>query len=344
MNTQQEAIFQKAMLSRNPPAVLNVAWALSDLGETEPALALLDRVSNELFHGIMVRQPLLNVTHIGMMYGFGTDYAAVQTKLNALGASPTLATDGQWGPKSKAALIAYQKSKGLSADGIPGPITLGALGISDTVLTTATPATELPPTSTPMDAKSMADALAGGYKLITGKAPTKDVLGLMLGQVALETGNFGHGVHQFNFGNKKYSGGDPHWQYFRCSEIVNGKEVFYDPPHPACKFAAYDNPAQAGAAYVHTLKSRQHWWDGLQTGTAQGFITGLTIAPKYFTANPSLYLKGVQDRMMNYESLAEEFAKKYATPIAVASGGGLLLLGLTALGIFLFRRPLGLVH
>jgi peptidoglycan hydrolase-like protein with peptidoglycan-binding domain len=54
---------------------------------------------------------------------------AVQARLNALGAQPQLAVDGSWGPKSANAAAAFQASRGLKADGIPGPDTLKALGV-----------------------------------------------------------------------------------------------------------------------------------------------------------------------------------------------------------------------
>ena len=56
----------------------------------------------------------------------GPDVTALQTKLKALGFDPG-AVDGNFGPGTKAALIAFQKSKGLLADGIAGPQTMGAL-------------------------------------------------------------------------------------------------------------------------------------------------------------------------------------------------------------------------
>lgn len=59
-----------------------------------------------------------------------TDYAAVQKRLNELGASPPLVVDGKWGDKSKAALRAYQASRGLVADAVPGPKTLASLGLA----------------------------------------------------------------------------------------------------------------------------------------------------------------------------------------------------------------------
>ena len=58
------------------------------------------------------------------------DYRAVQEKLNQLGWSPPLVVDGAYGPKSKAAVVAFQQSRGLVPDGVVGPKTLAALGLS----------------------------------------------------------------------------------------------------------------------------------------------------------------------------------------------------------------------
>ena len=59
------------------------------------------------------------------------DYAAVQAKLNALGANPPLNVDGQNGPKTIAAVKAFQNAKGLQVDGVVGAMTLAALGLRD---------------------------------------------------------------------------------------------------------------------------------------------------------------------------------------------------------------------
>ncbi len=56
----------------------------------------------------------------------GPDVTALQTKLEQLGFDPGT-IDGNFGPGTKAALIAFQKGKGLLADGIAGPQTMGAL-------------------------------------------------------------------------------------------------------------------------------------------------------------------------------------------------------------------------
>ena len=56
----------------------------------------------------------------------GPDVTALQTQLKALGFDPN-GTDGNFGPGTKAALIAFQKSKGLVPDGKARPGTMAAL-------------------------------------------------------------------------------------------------------------------------------------------------------------------------------------------------------------------------
>jgi peptidoglycan hydrolase-like protein with peptidoglycan-binding domain len=64
--------------------------------------------------------------------GGNTSTAAIQARLNALGASPALVVDGISGPKTLAAIKAFQSSHGITPDGIVGPITLAALGMGGT--------------------------------------------------------------------------------------------------------------------------------------------------------------------------------------------------------------------
>ncbi len=59
----------------------------------------------------------------------GDEVRQIQKKLKELGYDPGKA-DGIYGEQTKNAVIAFQKTKGLSADGIAGPKTLEALGIS----------------------------------------------------------------------------------------------------------------------------------------------------------------------------------------------------------------------
>jgi len=56
----------------------------------------------------------------------GPDVTSLQQKLKDLGFDPN-GVDGNFGPGTRDALIAFQQSKGLQADGIAGPATLAAL-------------------------------------------------------------------------------------------------------------------------------------------------------------------------------------------------------------------------
>lgn len=59
----------------------------------------------------------------------GQEVREIQTKLQSLGYY-TIAVDGIYGSKTTSAVKKFQKDNGLTADGIAGPATLKALGIS----------------------------------------------------------------------------------------------------------------------------------------------------------------------------------------------------------------------
>jgi peptidoglycan hydrolase-like protein with peptidoglycan-binding domain len=62
-------------------------------------------------------QPLLRLGSAGPAV------AALQSRLNDAGADPSLAPDGQFGPATRAAVVAFQQAHGLVPDGIVGPKT-----------------------------------------------------------------------------------------------------------------------------------------------------------------------------------------------------------------------------
>jgi len=65
--------------------------------------------------------------------GGSASIAAIQSRLNAAGANPQLVVDGVSGPKTTAAIKAFQSSHGITPDGVVGPITQAALGMGGTV-------------------------------------------------------------------------------------------------------------------------------------------------------------------------------------------------------------------
>lgn len=184
---------------------------------------------------------------------------------------------------------------------------------------------------TPISPNLAASAMTSAYRKVTGQKPTAAVLGLLLGQWALETGN-GKSVHNFNYGNKKSSSEDNLHTYFRCHEMVNGKKVYYDPPNPACKFSAYTDATSGAVAYIKLLKRRAHWWKGLHSGTPEGFTKGLATKPAFFTADPAKYEKILRNRMERYLDLAEKYGG------AGTAGQVVLGVGLSAAMFWGFRH------
>lgn len=260
----------------------------------------------------------------------GSKGADVQRWQTIIGAT----VDGDFGPNTETLTKQWQASHKLVSDGVVGPATWGtALGIPSTPETPphiqpSGPPGELPNKVTPISPDDAARFMSDGYLQVVGKRPSKEILSLLVGQSALETGNW-HAIHNYNFGNFKRAPGDRNWQYFRCSEIENGVEVFYEPPDFHCAFAAYYNGPDGAAAYIRGLKARANWWNGLMSGTVAGFIGGLTTPPKYFTASPTLYQNTLTERVNNYASVAAKYAASWKDwlPKVFGFGVGIVLAG-----------------
>lgn len=100
----------------------------------------------------------------------GPDVTTLQQKLKARGFDPN-GTDGNFGPGTRKAVIAFQQSKGLQSDGIAGPATLAALDGAGTTTDSsaggATAAAGAEPTGSATSSAAGALNLAG----LTGKLP-----------------------------------------------------------------------------------------------------------------------------------------------------------------------------
>jgi flagellum-specific peptidoglycan hydrolase FlgJ len=182
---------------------------------------------------------------------------------------------------------------------------------------------------TPLTADQAAAALSEGYKLVTGALPSPAILGLLIGQTSLETGNWKK-IHNYNFGNVRGESPDGLFTSFRAGEIIDGKEKFLEAGDPKNKFRAYRDAASGAADYIRALRHRPHWWDGLQSGTVDGFIHGLTTYPAYFTANAAEYARVLENRMANYTALTAQYSKRHSSLLAaigvgVAAGTGFVL-------------------
>jgi hypothetical protein len=162
---------------------------------------------------------------------------------------------------------------------------------------------------TPLGRQDASRALADAYARVTGGLPTDRVLALLLAHTAFETGRW-QKIHNFNFGNVKATLSYPLITQFRCSEVENGVERFFDPPDPHCNFRAYTNAADGAVDYIKVLQSRPHWWNGLQTEDSGAFVDALATAPKYFTGNPVAYKQAIASLFDEFRPLVLAAARE----------------------------------
>ena len=337
-----DRIYNKALKSSNHEAVLKVAQALNDIGEIDKANVLLERLG--VFHGIGFGAD---------EYVFGVDYFAVQTKLNALGvAKPPLVVDGKWGPKSKAALMAFQKAKGgLVVDGIPGPMSLAALGLSGT---SAKPT----PNPNSADAKAYAIGKKAGAQTGMTEAEIQYVVAVAKGEGGYGNGwgnpsaktieeskSFGitgyEGVGSNNWGAVQGSGSAgsfPHVDHHADGTAYLGYYKKYATPEEGFLDMAHTilggGPIRkaVGAAEIKAAIAKGNLHDAVYAQHANG----------YFELNPDKYLASV---LGNYSAILNntgwpKVLDQYGVTPAKAGIGGVVL-GLGALAFFLFRKKLG---
>jgi hypothetical protein len=352
-----EVIFSKALVSANPQAVLDVAYAFHDLGELNRSNALLQHACDlgYLFRGIWPPT-----------YGFGVDYTAVQQKLNSLGANPVLADDGIWGPKSKTALIAYQKSKGLSADGIPGPNTLKALGISESSQVVSSTMGHAAPSTTSADAVAYAAGKKAGKEMGLTEKEVQYVVSVARGE-----GYYGYGwshpsaktlTLSQQFGLTGYEGANSNnWGAVQGSANAGSfphVDVHADGTPYKANYKAYATPSDAfkdmaktilGGGPIRKAVGAKEIKDAIAAGNLRKAVFA-QHANGYFELNPESYLTAV---LSNYNKILagvqwpKVLAENGITPTIAAIGGGGLILGIGALAaLIIFRKPLlsGLVH
>jgi flagellum-specific peptidoglycan hydrolase FlgJ len=156
---------------------------------------------------------------------------------------------------------------------------------------------------TPLASADAARALFAAYAQLAGSQPSDSVGALLLSQSALETGNW-QKLHNFNFGNLKARADYPQIVQFRCSEVIDGVERFFDPPDPQCNFRAYASATEGAVDYLKVLRGQPHWWRGLQSGDPSAFVDALATPPKYFTADPERYKRTLVALYQQFRPLA----------------------------------------
>jgi hypothetical protein len=168
-------------------------------------------------------------------------------------------------------------------------------------------ATFLSDVVTPLTPRDVMWALRAAYERVTSLVPSRDTLALLTAQSALETGRW-KAIHCFNLGNVKaaetYAG---FYTCFRCNEVIDGKTVWFDPPHPQTRFRAFISLEDGARDHLEFLAGRTRYasaWAALIVGDPERFVRALKLAG-YFTANEESYKAAVVSLFREYSRMLE---------------------------------------
>jgi hypothetical protein len=162
-------------------------------------------------------------------------------------------------------------------------------------------------------AAEVISAFQAAHVRIFAEPATETLVEVMTCWSAFETWLW-HSMHDDNLTNMRGTWHGNGTTFKGASEIINGKEVFL-PPGPDNVFRAYIGPtslvdsAEDTMRFVGTASNPaarpnryQDAWDAAHRGDLEGFVNGLAFpklpgierVPGFFTANPRVYLAGVQ--------------------------------------------------
>lgn len=279
--------------------------------------------------------------------GFGADdVSLIQKRLNELGANPQLIVDGKSGPKTTAAIKAFQTSKGLTADGKVGPLTSAAMGLP--AGTNLMGAVAKPISQADIDAYAIAKRAAAG-------SMTEKELQYCL-TVAKGEGGYGRGwanpsektiALSKQFGLTGYEGkGSNNWgavqgtgsagSFPHVDHRADGTPYSYN-------YKRYNTPEEGFLDMARIIlnggKRGAQGAAEIKQAIAKGSLKDAVYAQRangYFELAADKYLTAV---MNNYASLTAGLKwPKLLTENKLAIGGGLAAIAAIALGWILFRR------
>src|SRR5687768_13340188 len=108
----------------------------------------------------------------------------------------------------------------------------------------------VPAVRTPVTPQDVARALRAAWLRLFEAEPANQCLAVLLAQSALETGRW-KSCYCHNLGNMKPGS---KWQgdvfQIRLNEVIKGKVVWFDPPHPQTNMRAYPSLAAAAEDYL----------------------------------------------------------------------------------------------
>jgi len=141
-----------------------------------------------------------------------------------------------------------------------------------------------------------------GWVQIYGQLPRKESIAIIYAQNAIETGGTA-AMWNNNIGNIKYVPssepdrdlGSEYIMLKNVWEIVNGKKVIFQPPHPATWFRSFRTLADGIAYHYDFLRNRPRYkpaWGAVEIGDPALF-SHLLRKGGYYTAPEAAYTKAV---------------------------------------------------
>lgn len=174
--------------------------------------------------------------------------------------------------------------------------------------------------NTPLSEEEATFALRAGWKNLMGEEPSIDTLAILWAQSAHETGRWKF-IYNYNFGNIKKTP-DHDYCMYRCSEIINSKEEFYDPPHFQTHFNAYNSAVDGATEYIKLLKDRKRYqeaWKELEKGDPIKYCTAVKKAG-YFTAGLEKYMKSLVSLVNEFKRKSEKLLSYKPKEVAIEEG------------------------
>lgn len=157
----------------------------------------------------------------------------------------------------------------------------------------------VPLTRTTFTRAEFARALLRAWRVLWSLYPTKAAAGVVWAQYALETGR-GAACWNANLGNVKVTedqarAGVPYTMLPNTWEIIGGKRVVFQPPHPATWFRAFETLDEGMLHHLRFLAETRYRpaWGLVEAGDPDGFARRLR-ALGYYTAPADDYARGLR--------------------------------------------------
>lgn len=153
----------------------------------------------------------------------------------------------------------------------------------------------MPVVRTPIGMRDFALAMIRSLRAM-GVSPSKEAAGVFWAQYALETGAGGycwnHNLFNHKVTQSQAAAGVPYMMLAGTWEIVNGKKVVFQPPHPATWFRGYASFEAAMSDHIAAIKQGRYAssWPAVLAGDPEMYATRIR-EKGYYTAPLADYVK-----------------------------------------------------